>query len=132
MLGLADIRDWIKTLDTGAENYYIGRLDAKKDKSIGVYSLNNTSAAAIALGGDETTKTAVKGVSILIHWNKNARETETAAFGVFEKMMFKSNFDIKDTHVNYVRLLSAEPIDVGNGADLVYERVIQAEFYYER
>ena len=36
MLTKAQIRDYLKTIFT-ADNYYIGRLDNKKDKSIGVY-----------------------------------------------------------------------------------------------
>ncbi|MEG0380029.1 MAG: hypothetical protein RR614_16240, partial [Eubacterium sp.] len=60
MLLLSDIRDWIKTLNTGAENYYIGRLDAKKDKSIGIYPLKVSGTPEVALGGLNSTKTGVK------------------------------------------------------------------------
>ena len=38
ILSLKQIKDWIKTLDTGAEHFYIGKLDNKNDKSIGVYN----------------------------------------------------------------------------------------------
>ena len=33
---LSEIRDWLKTLGI-AENCYIGRLDNKKERSLGVY-----------------------------------------------------------------------------------------------
>lgn len=77
LLGLADIRDWIKSLNyTASENCYIGKLDNKKDKSIGVYQLKTSNETNIAIGGIDNTKTLEKSVSILIHWNKNAKETE--------------------------------------------------------
>lgn len=51
MIELADVRDWLKTLGS-AEHYYIGKLDAKQDKSIGVYSRATTGTPpGIALGG---------------------------------------------------------------------------------
>lgn len=132
MLLLSDIRDWIKTLGTGAENFYIGRLDAKKDKSIGVYSLKVTGAPKVDLGGLESTKTNKKSVSFLVHWNKNARETEIAAMDFYEKLLMVGQGMVGDTKINYIKLLVPEPADVGMGDSEVYERVIQCEFYYER
>ena len=76
---LSDVRDWLKSLNC-AEHYYIGKLDRKQDKSLGVYSRAQTGAPAeIALGGLAATKTAVKRVSLLVHWNNSAKETEAAA-----------------------------------------------------
>jgi len=34
--------------------------------------------------------------------------------------------------VNYIRLLAPEPVDVGTDSKNIYERVIQAIFYYEK
>ncbi|MEF9917681.1 MAG: minor capsid protein [Eubacterium sp.] len=132
MLLLSDIRDWIKTLNTGAENYYIGRLDAKKDKSIGIYPLKVSGSPEVALGGLNSTKTGVKSASILIHWTKNARETEVAAMKFYEMLLGAGSVTIGGTKVNYIKLLVPEPVDVGTDSGQVYERVIQCEFYYER
>lgn len=38
MMTLANVRDFLKTI-INAEHFYIGRLDNKQDKSIGVYTL---------------------------------------------------------------------------------------------
>lgn len=38
MMTLANVRDFLKTI-INAERFYIGRLDNKQDKSIGVYTL---------------------------------------------------------------------------------------------
>lgn len=160
MLLLSDIRDWLKYLDSKtvaeidsdmtkevdkyttkqmlfseniiADHFYIGRLDNKKDKSIGVYQLKNENDAKIALGGLENTKTMEKSVSILIHWNNNAKETEKKALDLYLKLLKLRNFNIGDIKVNYIKLLVPEPIDVGSDDSDVYERVIQATFYYTR
>lgn len=132
MLLLSDVRDWFKTLNTGANNFYIGRLDAKKDKSIGIYPLKVSGPPTVALGGLDATKTATKSVSILLHWNKNAKETEMAALNLFEKLLSAGPVTIGSTKVNYIKMLVPEPVDVNTDTNGVYERVIQCELYYER
>lgn len=158
-LGLSDIRDWLKTIDALAvidinnmavreadkvlikqlykkdsiiaDYFYVGKLDNKKDKSIGVYQLKSNSSPDIAIGGEDSTKTYSKPVSILIHWNKNARETEMEALDIFEKMSRVTNFKINGFKVNYIELLVHEPVDVGTDENNIYERVIEAIFYYQ-
>ncbi len=133
LLGLADIRDWIKTLNyTASENCYIGKLDNKKDKSIGVYQLKTSNESNIALGGIDNTKTMEKSVSILIHWNTNAKETEQKAYEIYNDLLNAKNFIINNIKVNYIKLLVPEPVDVGTDSKNIYERVIQAIFYYEK
>lgn len=133
LLGLADIRDWIKTLNyTASENCYIGKLDNKKDKSIGIYQLKTSNESNVAIGGIDNTKTMEKSVSILIHWNTNAKETEQKAYEIYNSLLNEKNFIINDIKVNYIKLLVPEPVDVGTDSKNIYERVIQATFYYEK
>lgn len=133
LLGLADIRDWIKTLNyTASENCYIGKLDNKKDKSIGIYQLKTSNESNVAIGGIDNTKTMEKSVSILIHWNTNAKETEQKAYEIYNNLLNQKNFIINDMKVNYIKLLVPEPVDVGTDSKNIYERVIQATFYYEK
>ncbi|SHK37970.1 hypothetical protein SAMN02745248_02405 [Hathewaya proteolytica DSM 3090] len=132
MLGLSNIRDWLKTLNNKADNYYIGKLDNKKDKSIGVYQLKNTSPPRIALGGLENTTYEVKGISILIHWNTNARETEEFSYELYEEILKQNSVVINGHRINYIELLNNEPIDVGTDEKNIYERVIELKCYYER
>lgn len=133
LLGLADIRDWIKTLNyTASENCYIGKLDNKKDKSIGIYQLKTSNESNVAIGGIDNTKTMEKSVSILIHWNTNAKETEQKAYEIYNNLLNEKNFIINNIKVNYIKLLVPEPVDVGTDSKNIYERVIQATFYYEK
>lgn len=133
LLELADIRDWIRSLNyTVSENCYIGKLDNKKEKSIGVYQLKLGNHASVAIGGVDNTKILQKSVSVLIHWNMNAKETESVAINIYNDFLSKTNFVINNIKVNYVQLLVPEPVDVGTDDNNVYERVIQAIFYYEK
>lgn len=160
MLGLADIKDWLIKLDTKtvadinkmavkevndlsvkqlfksgyivADHIYIGKLDNKKEKSIGVYQLQTSNPPNIAVGGLGNTQIFEKAVSILVHWNKNAKETELKALELYYKLLNSRNFIINDNKVNYIRLLEPEPVDVGSDDSNVYERVIRAIFYYKK
>lgn len=129
---LANIRDWLKTLEC-AEHYYIGKLDRKPDKALGVYSRESTGTPPIiAIGGPECTKTLVKRISILLHWTHNANETEQAALMLFEKLRAVDSFQTGPYTVDYLRLMVPEPVDVGTDEDGVYERVVWFDLYYRK
>lgn len=131
MITLANIRDWIETLGIG-ENHYIGKLDNKKDKSIGIYQREGYGGSNIAIGGMSATKTMSKSISILIHWNKNANETENAAQSLYDKLLRTKDVTINGHHIDYLYLAVPEPVDIGTDDKGVYERVIWIDFYYQR
>lgn len=132
ILSLKQIKDWVKTLDTGAEHFYIGKLDNKNDKSIGVYNAKKALAPYIALGGLANTSYRQKAVTFLIHWDKNQDRTEEASNRLYEQMEAKINIMIGDSKIKYIELLECEPISVDTDDKGVYEMVINAVFYYER
>lgn len=56
MLTIAAIREWIASFRVATdEHVYIGKLDNKQQKSIGVYARNGSGPPEIALGGLECT-----------------------------------------------------------------------------
>ena len=128
---LADIRDWLKTLNVG-EHFYVGKIDNKKDKSIGVYDRQTGGGAEIAIGGLEATKTAVKHISVLIHWNNNASETEAKAQYLYNSLLCLKDVTIGDKHVDYIYLATPAPVDVGSDDKGIYERVIWLDIYYKK
>ena len=132
MLTLKKIKDWVKTLDTGAKHFHIGKLDNKHDESIGIYASKQSLKPYIALGGLANTSYNKKAITILIHWNKNQDSTEVASTLVYNKLEYKTNIMIDDVKINYIELLDNEPIDVGTDDKGVYEMVINAVFYYEK
>ena len=133
MLTLKDIRQYISDLGIADDgNVYIGKLDNKKQKSIGVYSRATSGMPGIALGGLECTTYDTKPISLLVHWNKSKDETEAAAWELFEKLRNVSSLNIGDTHIDYLRLMVPGPQDVGTDDNGVYEYVIWLDFIYQR
>lgn len=126
---LAHIRDWLKTFGI-AEHYYIGKLDNKQDRSLGIYTLKGNGAPVTAIGTQSTYD--IIGVSLLLHWNNNANETEVTARTLYEKLRTIKNFKINDKQIYMIELLVPEPIDVGTDDKGIYERVIEMNLYYER
>lgn len=129
MIYTANVRDWLKTL-IAAEHFYIGKLDNKPDKSVGVYPLNQSGAPLTGIGQDTTYDTL--SVSVLVHWNNSASQTETAVHALFETIRTARNVAISGHKVYYLELLTAAPFSVGTDEKGVYEWVVEIKIYYER
>lgn len=133
MLTLADIRNYISGLGIAEDsNVFIGKLDNKKQKSIGVYDRKADGPAKIALGGLSCTSYGSRPISLLVHWNKSISETEKAAYDLYEKLMSESSLTLGDTHVNFVVLQVPNPANVGTDDNGVHEFVIWLDFVYQR
>ena len=133
MLKLTEIRQWIASLGIAEDQHvYIGKLDNKQQKSIGVYGRNGSGSPGIALGGLECTTYDTKRLSLLVHWNSDKEESEAAAYDLFEKIRNLSSLDIGDTHIHCIRLMVPEPQDVGTDDGGVFEYVIWLDFIYQR
>ena len=131
MITLAEVRDWIKTFNA-ANNYYIGKIDNKKENSIGIYQRKTIDGPRVAIGGRTLASYDVKSISILIHWNKNANETEKRAQYLYNRLFEAESVVIGGTPIKMIALLQNEPVDVGTDDNNVYERVIELDLYYER
>lgn len=133
MLYLKDIRDYIASLDiTENRHVYMGKMDNKNPKSIGVYPLCRAVPNKIPLGGLKNGSYGTKNVSILIHWNKSPRDTEEAAEKLFNKLQETRNITVNNQIIKFIDLLVDEPQDIATDADGIYEMVIEAGFIYER
>lgn len=131
MLYLEDVRDYVATLGIALDDHvYMGKMDNKKDRSIGVYQLKQSRSPTISLGGSGTYK--VKPISLLVHWTKSARETEKAAIELYDLLEKTQYVTINGTNIIYIQMLQEEPVDVDMDESKVYERVIEILIYYER
>lgn len=131
MIGLADIRDWLKSLNAIEGTWTIGRYEAEREKRVCLYQRPDYSEADIALGGREATKTLHKTLQVLIHWNKNHKETELAALGLYEALKFNPPASIGNAKVSYIDLQLPEPLDMGSDDSGIFERVIWFDIYFE-
>ena len=128
MLFLNDVKDWLKQFNL-AEHYYMGKLDNKLDKSIGVYQLNANRTPRKCIGGLESYD--IKPISILLHWNNDANDTERQAYDLYRKISESRDVVINNIEIPYIEMLSSEPIDVGTDDKGIYERVLELNIYYK-
>lgn len=133
MLGIGDVRDYIAGLGIADNtNVYCGKLDDKKNKSIGVYNNNKQRPVQMAVGGLNNSSYRVKSVSILVHWNISVRDTEKAAEQLYNMLSDMNHITINDTKVLFTKMLVDEPVDVGTDDKGIFESVIELDIYYER
>jgi len=127
---LSDVRDYIESLNL-ADHVYQSKLDAKKEKSIGVYNSKHTHAYKTAIGGPALESYGTKYVTLLVHWNKSPRDTEKAAVALFETVR-----DTREVTVNNETIKFIQPLydiqDVGTDDAGVYEMVIEVAVVYSK
>ena len=129
MMTLKDVKDWLKT-QVSADAWKIGTYDTSNDKTVCVRNLTSN-RGMLAVGGLRNTTTAVKGVSIVIHWSKNPDETERVAQSI-HALFYGQHPVISDYRVVKCDMRSDEPISVGADGEGIYEYVIETWLTYER
>lgn len=133
MLGIGDVRDYIAGLGIADNNnVYCGKLDNKKDKSIGVYNLNRQRPPQTAVGGLNNSSYRIKSISILVHWNTSVRDTEKAAEQLYNMFRDTNNKIINDKKLLFTKMQVDGPVDVGTDDKGIFESVIELDIYYER
>lgn len=130
---LADVRDYIASLNiTEPQKVYMGKLDAKPDKTIGVYHSKHQHTYKTAIGGASLESYGTKYVTLLVHWNKSPRDTEKAATALFEALTATREAQINnDETIKFIQPLY-EIQDVGTDDSGIYEMVIEAAFIYAK
>lgn len=128
---LADVWEYVKSLGIG-EKVYMGKLDAKSEKSIGVYNSKHNHPYRTAMGGAQMQSYGTKYVTLLVHWNKSPRDTEKAAYSLFEKLKQAREVTINEAKIKFIQLLTDGPVDVGTDEAGVFEMVIEAAFVYAK
>ena len=131
MIGLADVRDWLRGLGVIDATWTIGRYEAEKEQRACVYERPAYSDATVAIGGREATKTLVKHVQVLVHWNRNHRQTEEAAQALYEALRWNPRPTLGNARVSYLDLMLPEPVDAGSDSNGIFERVLWLDIYFE-
>ena len=80
MVFLTDVREWIKTFGL-FQGYWIGRLSAKKDNTLGIYPLRNSPARREVFSGSAKSYD-VTGINFLIHGSNNKDETDSVCYAI--------------------------------------------------
>jgi len=125
---LAEIRDYIKSLEI-ADHCYIGKIENKYEKVVGVYG-GSPMMQIESIGQCSSYKTA--SLNVLVHWTKNASETESAARALYEHLKDLTDLTLSGTHIQYAYMLQDEPIFLGTDDNGIYEYSIPVSIYYRR
>lgn len=125
---LKELKDYLKSLNL-ANYYYVGKIENRNEHVIGVYG-NGYGARVEAIGKESSYDIA--GFQLLVHWSKNAVESETSARQIFESLRYITDTQMGEVFVHYLDLDMAEPTFIGTDENNVYEYNISGNIYYRR
>lgn len=129
---LSDVRDYIASLGIAEQgNVYMGKLDSKPEESIGVYNSKHQHSYKTAIGGPELESYNAKYVTLLVHWNKSSRDTESSAMALFKAVRNTREVIINNETIKFIQPIY-ELQDVGTDDDGVYEMVIEMAVIFEK
>lgn len=129
MMTLKNVKDWMQK-QIQANVWKIGIYDNSKQKTICVRNLTSN-RNKLSIGGLANTSTAVKGISVVVHWSKNPDETERVAQEI-HALFFGKQPMIEGYQIVMCEMRSDEPIFVGTDEQGVYEYVIEVWITYMR
>lgn len=127
-MALKEVKDFLKS-KVEVENWKIGTYDTSKDKTVCVRNLTS-SRSVLAIGGLNNTSTRTKGISVVVHWNKNPDETERISQEIYSCFYGQKPL-INDKQVVLCQMRSDEPISLGTDANGIYEYVIEMWITYK-
>lgn len=127
---ISDFKDWLKT-KIDCPNWFAGGLRTTDEKTIVIYN-GQAFINPMAIGGPQNSSYKGKGIRILIHWNKNIKESEEKALEIYNALHGLSNVEIAGKRVIQINMRDPEPICLGVDESGIYEYVIDLEIIYER
>lgn len=127
---ISDFKDWLKTR-IDCPNWYSGGLRTTDEKAMVIYN-GNTFINPIAIGGVQNSSYKGKGIRILIHWNKNVKQSELKAQEVYDTIYGLTNVEIAGKRVVQFNMRDPEPVYLGIDNSGIYEYVVALEIIHER
>lgn len=132
MITLGSIREYISSLNiTEDEHVYMGILDAKQEKSLGVYNSKHQYNSHKAIGGPNLEGYGEKYITILVHWNNSSCDTEKVAMGLYETLRRARDIQTEDGTIKFFQLLY-DSQDIGKDDAGICEWVIEAAVIFEK
>lgn len=127
---ISDFKEWLKT-KINCPSWFAGGLRTADEKAIAIYN-GKAFINPMAIGGLQNSSYKGKGIRILIHWNKNVRESELKAQEVYNAINGLTNVEVAGKRVIKFNMRDPEPIYLGVDDSGIYEYVIDLEIIYER
>ena len=130
MITISDFKDWLKS-KIDCPTWFTGGLRSADEKAIVIYN-GKAYTNPMAIGGIKNSSYKGKGIRILIHWNKNIKESELKAQEIYNSINGLANVKIADKRVIQFKMRDPEPIYLGVDNSGIYEYVIDLEIIIER
>lgn len=127
---ISDFKDWLKE-KINCPTWFTGGLRSADEKAIVIYN-GKAYTNPMAIGGIKNSSYKGKGIRILIHWNKDVKESELKAQEVYNSIDGLANVKIADKRVIQFKMRDPEPIYLGVDNSGIYEYVIDLEIIIER
>lgn len=133
MMYLEDVFCMVESFGLAEEGrLYMGKLDVKKEHSIGIYNSKHERVFKTAIGGPACESYGVKYVTFLVHGSRSVRDTERLAAALFEKLRDVREMRAGRTVVKFIQLLTDGPVDVGADDAGICEMVAEAALIYAK
>lgn len=126
MMRLRDVAEWMETQISDVNSWRIGVYDNSIEKTICIRNLASKRDKGVVGGGKKTT--SIKGISIVVHWNKSPDETEKIAQNVYGLFLYRPNINGYQTILCNMR--NDEPVSLGIDDNGIYEYVIETWVTY--
>lgn len=126
---ISDFKDWLKN-KIDCPNWFTGGLRTTEEKAIVIYN-GQAFINPMAIGGIQNSSYVGKGIRILIHWNKNVKESEIKAQEIY-RALFGQGGTIAGKRIIQFNMRDPEPIYLGVDDSGIFEYVIDLEMIVER
>ena len=122
------IKDYLKTVISECQNWYIGQMDENQEQAIAIYE-NRRNLAQISEFKKLQTYSYLP-ITLLLRWTKNYNKAETEANRIYE-LLDCSSFSIGGYNCN-INCLYEGPIDLGADEKGVYKFSIELNLLYRK
>lgn len=122
------VKDYLKTVISECEKWYIGKMDENQEKAIAIYS-NRRQLDSISKFKNLQSY-GILPITLLLRWTKNYNLAERKANYIYE-LLDCSSFFIDDYRCN-IDCLYDGPIDLGSDENGVYKFSIELNLLYRK
>lgn len=127
-LATLKVKDYLKTIITDCDKFYIGNMDENQEKAIAIYT-NRRNIGKISEFKNLQTY-SILPITLLLRWTKNYNTAEIMADKIYG-LLDCSSFLIQDYTCN-INCLYEGPIDLGPDTNGVYKFSIELNLLYRK
>lgn len=126
----ADVKDWMKSTFSDLTNCYVGRMTETNREKLLLIRRGTSIRQHTAIGGLSNTSYSRIACNCILHWNKNAKQTEVKAKEIHDFLLSCGHPNINGYNVVQINIRNF--LDIGSDENDIYEYAIDFEVIYQR